>query len=228
MVPLYGFSAVVFTLFIYKGDANIVRRDGVAPHLYVVRGYKDCCSDGMNKIRKAFGDNGLTWDDQLAQDAENWALTQAIQSPFSNGKPSKTENGENLFWQQYVREIDKGNALKCYNALWYWYKERDPASADKGLVIQLVGERVKKFGIGVAVNMRTKTIYFVGRFDYNMPIDKSLWNYFAKKERWVLKKENLKSDEGTLSYSCRNINREEVPCSTRQVNYMEIPERIVL
>ena len=65
------------------------------------------------------------------------------------------------------------------------YRQRDPSSEDKSLIIQLIGEKVTSFGIAAAVNMHTKTIYFVGRFNYNMPTDRSLWDdYLKKKERW--------------------------------------------
>ena len=55
----------------------------------------------------------------------------------------------------------------------------------KGLINQLVGEKVTKFGIGMVVNTAKKVIYFVGHFDYNMPIDRKIWDdYLSKKEKW--------------------------------------------
>ena len=64
-------------------------------------------------------------------------------------------------------------------------RERDPKKPTKGLINQLVGEKVKNFGIGMVVNTAKKVVYFVGHFDYNMPMDRKIWDdYLSKKEKW--------------------------------------------
>jgi len=70
--------------------------------------------------------------------------------------------------------------------LFFWvffYRERDPSSHSKGLINQLVGEKVTRFGISAAVNIELRTLYFVGTFDFNMPTDQDTWNRLKKKEK---------------------------------------------
>ena len=71
----------------------------------------------------AFGDPPLTWNDDLAKRAEEWALSQAIHSPYENEKQGPTaSDGQDLFWQKYIGSKDLKEYVKCYNPLWYWYQ----------------------------------------------------------------------------------------------------------
>ena len=86
------------------------------------RGYGPACTEGINKIRAAFGDENLTWDTKLAQEAEDWALTQAINSPDDDSKHADTKNGENTFQAWYFTKDQFMDAITCDYPLWSWYQ----------------------------------------------------------------------------------------------------------
>ena len=90
--------------------------------LWVYRGYKPACTEGINKIRAAFGDEDLVWDVKLAQEAEDWALTQAINSPDDDSKHADTDNGENTFQGWYYTQGQLEDFKTCDYPLWAWYQ----------------------------------------------------------------------------------------------------------
>lgn len=92
------------------------------PDIWVYRGYNESCTEGINKIRQAFGDQNLIWDKDLAKQSDAWALTQAIASPNKNNVHSKTIKGENLFLLKFFTKGQLENGLFCNSALWAWYE----------------------------------------------------------------------------------------------------------
>ncbi|XP_066929600.1 uncharacterized protein [Clytia hemisphaerica] len=222
-------EALFITTIVSAQGGVFVRKEA---DLWVYRGYGPACSEGINKIRAAFGDENLTWDDELSLEAENWALTQAINSPNDDSKHADTKNGENTFQAWYSTVEQFIDAITCDYPLWAWYQERDPKKPSKGLINQLVGEKVKKYGMGMVVNTAKKVVYFVGHFDYNMPIDRKIWDdYLSKKEKWVIpSRDRLKSKKGSLTPSCRDYKRNIIPCksSFRRTRYHQDEERHVI
>ena len=90
-------------------------------HIWVYRGYNGACSEGINKIRSAFQNKPLAWDDGIAKSAEDWALTQAINAPHDNMKHSGTQLGENLFYTTFNTDAQFSEAINCATPLWGWY-----------------------------------------------------------------------------------------------------------
>jgi hypothetical protein len=175
---------------------GLYRRGSAA--VYAIRGYQESCSDGMQKIRDALGDPPLHWDQNLSIEAEKYAISMATTGRFAH---SSTHDGENIFDENYTNDNDRSKRLSCSFPLWSWYSERYDPRTQRGHFLQMVGERVKKFGFGVAVNINTKMIYVVARFDYNMPSQgEDLVKYMESKEKWVIpNRERLVSKRGELS-----------------------------
>lgn len=173
-------------------------------NIIALRGYKDACLFGMDKIRSAFGDQNLQWDTSLAVEAEQWAIHLARLGYVTH---SSTTNGENLWFEVYTNAqtglYSIGQKVSCANPLYGWYNERAIPNKEVGHLTQMIAERVNRFGIGVAYNTKIKTIFFVGRFDVAMHSGDSaleLWNsYLRHKERWVIPNlGRLVTDKGQL------------------------------
>lgn len=167
--------------------------------IVIVRGYKEACTYGIDKIRNAFNAGNITWDHDLARQAEDWAKQLLINKNIHH---SGTIQGENIFYTYHLNnQASLVEKLSCSQPLWYWYNvvSNDKIS-NKGTLVKMIGERCKKFGIGVAYD--SKMVIFVARFDVNIPND--TWqSYHVRKERWrIPDRSRLKSSAGTLVYKC--------------------------
>ena len=78
------------------------------------------CLFAHNYIRKEWhGTNELQWDDDLAYEAEKWAIQLALINDRETHSTMLDENGdhygENLFY------IDGSTSVQCMDAVYFWY-----------------------------------------------------------------------------------------------------------
>lgn len=150
-------------------NSKITKKDGEERKVVDIIREKFECDYAHKIVRDIHSEKEMVWDEELAYQAEKWAIHLAtevgkiVHSSFTF--PNGSRYGENLY------QLDHGAPAGCNLAVHAWYSEIHEYDYDhpgkttsQGHFTQLIWNETTHFGVGIAFEPKSTRSFIVARY----------------------------------------------------------------